>query len=233
MSGEDIGPVLPGPGDSDYERYLRTDELLSLQTRPEDRVHRDELLFQTVHQSSELWLKLALQEVEEATRLIDADALLAAGRFVRRAVLCLRQVTDALDMLDLLDPWGDWPVWMQRSAVIPDEERPAYVKPEFLNKVSDFDPIKLLPALKTPHIRLNQLDDDFASTPEEAKKQMEAALPARAEHRRFETSMAFYGEVASGGRVFDWLKLQIKTADSKVREATREALPGAGPGSGK
>ncbi len=105
MSDDDTGPVLPGSGASDYERYLRTDELLSLQKPAEDRVHRDELLFQTVHQSSELWLKLALSEVQEATRLIDADELLAAGRLVRRAVLCLRQVTDALDMLDLLDPW--------------------------------------------------------------------------------------------------------------------------------
>jgi tryptophan 2,3-dioxygenase len=105
MSDDDTGPVLPGSGASDYERYLRTDELLALQKPPADRVHRDELLFQTVHQSSELWLKLALQEIEEATRLIDADELLAAGRLVRRAVLCVRQVTEALDMLDLLDPW--------------------------------------------------------------------------------------------------------------------------------
>ena len=105
MSDDDTGPVLPGSGASDYERYLRTDELLSLQKPPGERIHRDELLFQTVHQSSELWLKLALAEVEEATRRIDGDELLAAGRLVRRAVLCLRQVTDALDMLDLLDPW--------------------------------------------------------------------------------------------------------------------------------
>ena len=36
---------------------------------PDEWVHRDELLFQTVHQSSELWLKHAWVEVEEATRL--------------------------------------------------------------------------------------------------------------------------------------------------------------------
>ena len=41
-------------------------------------LHRDELLFQTVHQSSELWLKLAWNEVEEAGRLIAADDLAAA-----------------------------------------------------------------------------------------------------------------------------------------------------------
>jgi hypothetical protein len=122
---------------------------------------------------------------------------------------------------------------MQRSVVIPEEERPAYMKPEFLKKVADFDPVKLLPTLKTPHIRLNQLNDDFPSTPEEAKQQMEAALPVAAEHHRFETSVAFYSEVASGGRVFDWLKLQIKATDSKVREATKEAPPGSGSGSGK
>jgi tryptophan 2,3-dioxygenase len=105
MSYENTGPILPGPGASDYERYLRTDELLSLQKPPEERAHRDELLFQTVHQSSELWLKLAVSEVEEATRLMDGDELLAASRLVRRSLLCLRQVIDALDMLDLLDPW--------------------------------------------------------------------------------------------------------------------------------
>jgi tryptophan 2,3-dioxygenase len=105
MTDEPKAPILPGSAASDYERYLRTDELLALQKPPEERVHRDELLFQTVHQSSELWLKLAVSEVEEATRLIEADQLLAAARLLRRAVLCLRQVTDALDMLDLLDPW--------------------------------------------------------------------------------------------------------------------------------
>ena len=59
----------PGPAASDYERYLRTDELLALQKGPDEWAHRDELLFQTVHQSSELWLKHAWVEVEEATRL--------------------------------------------------------------------------------------------------------------------------------------------------------------------
>jgi pimeloyl-ACP methyl ester carboxylesterase len=142
-------------------------------------------------------------------------------------------VDSRIKAIDLLDPWGDWPIWMQKSAVIPDEERPAYLKPEFLMKVADFDPVKLLPTLKTPRIRLSQLNDDFDSTPEEAKRQIEAALPATAEHHRFETSAAFYSEIASGGRVFDWLKLQIKAPNTKVREAAKETPPGTGSGSGK
>jgi tryptophan 2,3-dioxygenase len=98
-------PILPGPGASDYERYLRTDELLALQKPPEARVHRDELLFTTVHQASELWLKLAVSELQEATRLIDADELGEAARLLGRSVLCLQYVTDQLDMLDQLDSW--------------------------------------------------------------------------------------------------------------------------------
>ncbi|MFL5961619.1 MAG: hypothetical protein ACJ757_01815 [Gaiellaceae bacterium] len=73
-------PILPGDGASDYERYLRTDALLSLQKGADEWVHRDELLFQTVHQSSELWLKLAWNEAEEACRLVAADDVPAANR---------------------------------------------------------------------------------------------------------------------------------------------------------
>jgi tryptophan 2,3-dioxygenase len=98
-------PVLPGEGASDYERYLRTDELLALQKGPDEQAHRDELLFQTVHQSSELWLKLAWTEVEEATRLLGASELAAAERLLRRSILCLQYVTRLLDMLEEMSPW--------------------------------------------------------------------------------------------------------------------------------
>ena len=98
-------PILPGEGDSDYERYLRTDELLALQKTPEERVHRDELLFQTVHQSSELWLKLAWNEAEEATRLIEPRDLAGAQRLLRRSVLAMQYVIANLDMLEQMSPW--------------------------------------------------------------------------------------------------------------------------------
>jgi tryptophan 2,3-dioxygenase len=105
MSDDDTGPVLPGPGATDYERYLRTDELLSLQKPPEDRVHRDELLFQTVHQSSELWLKLGTTEVDEAAACLERDEIAPALRLLRRAVLCLQYVTSQLEMLNQMAPW--------------------------------------------------------------------------------------------------------------------------------
>jgi tryptophan 2,3-dioxygenase len=98
-------PVLGGQGASDYERYLRTDELLALQKTPDEQVDRDELLFQTVHQASELWLKLAWTEAEEATRSLERGELEPAERLLRRAHLCLDYVLGQLEMLEALSPW--------------------------------------------------------------------------------------------------------------------------------
>jgi tryptophan 2,3-dioxygenase len=102
---DEFAPILPGPGKSDYERYLRTDELLALQKTPEEQAHRDELLFQTVHQSSELWLKLAWNEVEAASERLRAGEISPALRLLRRSSLCLELVTKQLDMLEQMSPW--------------------------------------------------------------------------------------------------------------------------------
>ena len=105
MSEDLHEPVLPGRGASDYERYLRTDELLSLQKTAGERVHHDELLFQTVHQSSELWLKFATTEVDEAAGLLEQHRIDPALRLLRRAVLALSYITTQMEMLNQMDPW--------------------------------------------------------------------------------------------------------------------------------
>ena len=131
----EFAPILPGPGGSDYERYLRTDELLALQKKPEERAHHDELLFQTVHQSSELWLKLAWSEIETATGHLRAGEIAPALRLLRRSCLCLKLITEQLDMLELMSPWEytsavrpvlghgsgfDSPGWVNLRRVAPD-----------------------------------------------------------------------------------------------------------------
>ncbi len=103
--GEAFAPILPGEGASDYERYLRTDELLALQKRPDEWVHRDELLFQTVHQSSEIWLMHAWMEVEEAARLIESRDVAAALRLLRRASSAVKYVEGFLEHLEQMSPW--------------------------------------------------------------------------------------------------------------------------------
>jgi tryptophan 2,3-dioxygenase len=97
-------PILPGTAATDYERYLRTDELLALQKRDDEVVHRDEHLFQAVHQTSELWLKFACGEIEAATALVDNGHAAAASRLVRRASHAMQFLIDQLHMLEHMNP---------------------------------------------------------------------------------------------------------------------------------
>ncbi len=96
--------MLTGDGATDYARYMRTETLLDLQRRPEQMVHRDELLFQVVHQSTELWLKLAAAELTEATTRLTAGDPAAAEPLLARAALGIRLVTDQLEMFRYLSP---------------------------------------------------------------------------------------------------------------------------------
>jgi tryptophan 2,3-dioxygenase len=97
-------PILPGAAATDYERYLRTDELLSLQKRDDEVVHHDEHLFQAVHQASELWLKLACREIELAAKTIEGDGIARAIRLLRRANDAMAIVTAQLHMLEHMNP---------------------------------------------------------------------------------------------------------------------------------
>lgn len=97
--------VLEGRGANDYERYIRTDELLALQKGPDEWLHRDELLFTVTHQSSELWLKLALSEIEEALRLLREGRYQPALRQLHRVEMCIGYTTVQLDMLEQMTPW--------------------------------------------------------------------------------------------------------------------------------
>lgn len=98
-------PILPGTAATDYERYLRTDELLTLQKRPDEMTHRDELLFQTIHQAAELWLKLATFELDAATEALDRDEAWPAIRLLRRAIGALDRVHEGTLMLEHIAPW--------------------------------------------------------------------------------------------------------------------------------
>lgn len=97
--------VLAGDGPNDYVKYMRTNALLSLQVPEEQRLHRDELLFQITHQSTELWLKLACNELDEATRRLACSGVSDATALVRRAQRCVELITDQLDILTHMTPW--------------------------------------------------------------------------------------------------------------------------------
>jgi hypothetical protein len=120
--------------------------------------------------------------------------------------------------IDLVDPWGDWPVWMARSEVIPEEERSRYITSDFLKTISAFDPVALLPGLKTNRVRLNQFSEN-SSTPTEASSKIEAALPPGADHRRIPGGQNLDPGAASESAEFNWLKLQLRKQHQRANQS--------------
>ena len=87
-----------------YPTYLALDELLSLQRHRSKPEHPDELLFIVVHQSSELWFKVILRDLETLyAALLKHDAGLALWQLQRVNGL-MRIVSSNLSSLALLPP---------------------------------------------------------------------------------------------------------------------------------
>lgn len=97
-------PILPGTAPTDYERYLRTEELLALQKSKDKRNHVDELLFQVVHQSSELMMKSAIEDLERAMEAITAGDTMNAQRLIVRANQMLDHPISLMHLLEGLTP---------------------------------------------------------------------------------------------------------------------------------
>jgi tryptophan 2,3-dioxygenase len=89
---------------SDYEKYIRTEELLALQKQPDQMVHPDELLFQVLHQSMEIWLKEACFEIERVSGMVDRDELESADHYLRRIAHILEHLAGSLKILESMPP---------------------------------------------------------------------------------------------------------------------------------
>jgi tryptophan 2,3-dioxygenase len=93
------------PGESVYERYLRTEELLSLQKPESELVHHDELQFQVVHQVFELWWKEAAFELRTIHQLLQQFDLSRALHLLQRVVKIQYLMLDNIRMLETMSPW--------------------------------------------------------------------------------------------------------------------------------
>jgi tryptophan 2,3-dioxygenase len=87
-----------------YVAYLNIDELLALQKPEGERLHSDELTFQIVHQTFELWWKATVEYLERAAHLLGQDDALDAARLLRRAVAAQGVVIQALRQLEFVAP---------------------------------------------------------------------------------------------------------------------------------
>jgi tryptophan 2,3-dioxygenase len=89
---------------TDYEKYLRTEELLALQ-KPADRLScHDELQFQIVHQVAELWMKLIEHEIVFMAEQLRAVAVARALRALARVRGIQQLLVEQLALLDTMAP---------------------------------------------------------------------------------------------------------------------------------
>jgi len=85
-----------------YGSYLHLDRILGAQA-PLSNAH-DELLFIIQHQTSELWMKLAIHEIRSAMAELRADRLEPAFKMLTRVARIFEQLNGAWDVLRTMTP---------------------------------------------------------------------------------------------------------------------------------
>lgn len=96
------GAKLDFSKDMSYGDYLHLDQVLSAQ-HPLSPDH-NEMLFIVQHQTSELWMKLMLHELEAAIARVAADELGAAFKMLARVSRIMEQLVHAWDVLATMTP---------------------------------------------------------------------------------------------------------------------------------
>lgn len=89
---------------TDYEKYIRTEELLGLQKSADNLSCHDELQFQVVHQAHELYMKLIEHELRFVCASLDADDAARAITNLRRVSTVQRVLLHSIDLLDSMAP---------------------------------------------------------------------------------------------------------------------------------
>ncbi len=85
-----------------YTDYLGLDQILTAQ-RPLSDAH-DEMLFIVQHQASEIWLRLAIYELEAARNLIAQGQTRMAFKMLTRVARIFEQLNSAWDVLRTMTP---------------------------------------------------------------------------------------------------------------------------------
>ena len=96
------GAQMSFDGRMSYGDYLQIDRILGAQT-PLTEAH-DEMLFIIQHQTSELWMRLALHEIDAARRMIAADQAREAFKMLARVARIFEQLNSAWDVLRTMTP---------------------------------------------------------------------------------------------------------------------------------
>lgn len=96
------GAVLDFSRRMSYSNYLSLDAVLSAQAPLSDA--HDEMLFIIQHQTSELWMKLAIHEIRAALKAIRSNDLQPAFKMLSRVARIFEQLNGAWDVLRTMTP---------------------------------------------------------------------------------------------------------------------------------
>ena len=96
------GAQMSFDGRMSYGDYLAIDQVLGAQ-HPLSQAH-DEMLFIIQHQTSELWMKLALHELDAARAMIAANRAREAFKMLARIARIFEQLNNAWDVLRTMTP---------------------------------------------------------------------------------------------------------------------------------
>ena len=96
--------IMRGDGGTDYEVYVNTRALLACQKDFGQLCNRDELMFQIVHQSQELWMKLIAQTLLDIDDLIQARQTHRVLTLFRRVHEVQTQQIQGLSILETMSP---------------------------------------------------------------------------------------------------------------------------------
>lgn len=88
--------------DISYGDYLALDQLLGAQNTRSDS--HDEMMFIIIHQSSELWMKLCIHELNSAMERLNADDLGPAMKMIARIARIQEQLIHSWNILSTMTP---------------------------------------------------------------------------------------------------------------------------------
>jgi tryptophan 2,3-dioxygenase len=91
-------------GSTTYADYLQLEKLLSAQVLRSKPRHHDEMLFVIQHQTSELWMKLMIHELEAVLRNIRSDLLEPSFKILARVGQIQRMLFEQWSVLETLTP---------------------------------------------------------------------------------------------------------------------------------
>ncbi|MFZ3262367.1 MAG: alpha/beta hydrolase [Terriglobales bacterium] len=135
------------------------------------------------------------------------------GMFGQKSGASIAILASAVDprikVLDVLDPWGDWPAWMATSPFVPEEERPNYLKPEFLKKASTLEPVDWLPKVQAKKFRFQDAVFEV-NTPKTCKEKLRAAAPARTTFVLYKGESEFSAAFPNNSLNLGWMERELR-----------------------